>query len=229
MGLAQHVMGAQNVQMVVHLVLLRGNIGKPGTNICAVRGHSNAQGQRMFGITEKPDLAPLDKLAELFHFDPPRWKGHTTVDACKAIVGGESRAFISLGGNFSRAAPETAAMRAAWRKLRLTVQIATKLNRRYVIQGGTAYLLPCLARLEIDTHASGPQAVSIESSVAHSMARVRKRTNLMIVTCIGSEQCGSDRGDIDDRMDGEEIALTHEDMASILGPPLQRPRSAAHP
>ncbi|MBB3309603.1 molybdopterin-dependent oxidoreductase alpha subunit [Rhizobium sp. BK196] len=167
MGLTQHVMGVQNVQMVVNLALLRGNIGKPGANICAVRGHSNVQGQRTVGITEKPDLAPLDKLAELYHFDPPRWKGHGTVDVCKAIREGESQAFISLGGNFLRAAPDTVALEAAWRKLRLTVQIATKLNRSHVIHGEIAYLLPCLGRLEIDTQASGPQAVSIESSVAH--------------------------------------------------------------
>ncbi len=58
-------------------------------------------------------------------------------------------------------------MEAAWRKLRLTVQIATKLNRSHVIHGEVAYLLPCLGRLEIDEQASGPQAVSMESSVAH--------------------------------------------------------------
>ncbi len=33
--------------------------------ISPVRGHSNVQGQRTVGITEKPELVPLDKLAEL--------------------------------------------------------------------------------------------------------------------------------------------------------------------
>jgi len=167
MGLTQHIMGVQNVHMVVNLALLRGNIGKPGANICAVRGHSNVQGQRTVGITEKPGLVPLDKLSALYHFDPPRWEGHTTVDTCKSIIDGKTQAFIGLGGNFLRAAPETAAMEAAWRKLRLTVQVATKLNRSHVIHGEIAYLLPCLGRLEIDEQASGPQAVSMESSVAH--------------------------------------------------------------
>jgi molybdopterin-dependent oxidoreductase alpha subunit len=167
MGLTQHVMGVQNVQMVANLALLRGNIGKPGANICAVRGHSNVQGQRTVGITEKAALVPLDKLAELYHFEPPRWDGHSTVDACQAILKGETRAFVSLGGNFLRAIPDTAAMETAWRKLRLTVQIATKLNRSHLIHGEVAYLLPCLGRLEIDQQATGPQAVSIESSVAH--------------------------------------------------------------
>ena len=167
MGLTQHLMGVQNVHMVANLALLRGNIGKPGANICAVRGHSNVQGQRTVGITEKPGLVPLDKLAELYRFEPPRWTGHTTIEACEAILKGEVTGFISLGGNFIRAVPETEAMEAAWRKLRLTVNIATKLNRNHLIHGEIAYLLPCLGRLEIDEQASGPQAVSIESSVAH--------------------------------------------------------------
>ncbi|MCJ9669658.1 MULTISPECIES: FdhF/YdeP family oxidoreductase [unclassified Neorhizobium] len=167
MGLTQHMMGVQNVHMVVNLALLRGNIGKPGANICAVRGHSNVQGQRTVGITEKPGLVPLDKLSELYHFDPPRWQGHSTVESCKSVLDGETKAFIGLGGNFLRAAPETVAMEAAWRKLRLTVQIATKLNRSHVVHGEVAYLLPCLGRIEVDEQASGPQAVSMESSVAH--------------------------------------------------------------
>jgi len=167
MGLTQHVMGVQNVHMVANLALLRGNIGKPGANICAVRGHSNVQGQRTVGITEKPGLVPLDKLAELYEFEPPRWTGHTTIDACKAILAGEIKAFIGLGGNFIRAIPETEAMEAGWRKIRLTVNIATKLNRSHIIHGEIAYLLPCLGRIEVDEQASGPQAVSMESSVAH--------------------------------------------------------------
>lgn len=166
MGLTQHVMGVENVQMVANLALLRGNIGKPGANICAVRGHSNVQGQRTVGITEKPGLVPLDKLAELYAFEPPREVGRSTVETCEAILSGRARAFVGLGGNFLRAIPETQAVEKAWRKLRLTVQIATKLNRSHVLHGEVAYLLPCLGRIEIDSQASGPQAVSIESSVA---------------------------------------------------------------
>ncbi|RWA66749.1 FdhF/YdeP family oxidoreductase [Mesorhizobium sp.] len=167
MGLTQHLMGVQNVHMVCNLALLRGNIGKPGANICAVRGHSNVQGQRTVGITEKPGLAPLDKLSELYGFEPPRWTGRTTVETCEAIMNGQSRAFIGLGGNFLKAVPDTAAMEEGWRKLRLSVQIATKLNRSHVLHGEIAYLLPCLGRIELDQQATGPQAVSIESSIAH--------------------------------------------------------------
>ena len=71
MGLTQHVHGSQSIAMYVNLLLMRGNIGKQGAGISPVRGHSNVQGQRTVGISEKPELVPLDKLAELLDFEPP--------------------------------------------------------------------------------------------------------------------------------------------------------------
>ncbi len=167
MGVTQHVKGTQSVQMIVNFLLLRGNIGKPGAGVCPIRGHSNVQGQRTVGITEKPELAPLDKLEQQYGFKAPREKGMATVEACESILKGEVKAFIGLGGNFIRAIPDTAAMEEAWRRIPLTVQIATKLNRNHVIHGETSYVLPCLGRIEIDRQASGPQAVSMEDSTAH--------------------------------------------------------------
>jgi molybdopterin-dependent oxidoreductase alpha subunit len=164
MGLTQHRNGVETVQMLSNLLLLRGNIGKHGAGICPVRGHSNVQGQRTVGITEKPELAPLDRLKELYHFEPPRDKGLTTVEACSGVIEGRVKAFISLGGNFVRAVPDTTVIEPAWRKLRLTVNVATKLNRTHLIHGEVAYLLPCLGRLEIDRQSGMEQAVTVEDS-----------------------------------------------------------------
>ena len=82
-------------------------MGKPGAGICPVRGHSNVQGQRTVGITEKPELAPLDALEKRYGFSPPRDKGLNTVEACEGVLKGTVTAFIGLGGNFIRAVPET--------------------------------------------------------------------------------------------------------------------------
>ena len=166
MGLTQHRNGVQNVEMIVNLLLLRGNIGKPGAGVCPVRGHSNVQGQRTVGITEKPELAPLDKLKEQYGFEPPRDKGMNTVEACEAMLARKVPAFVALGGNFLRAVPETVLMEAAWREIPLTVQIATKLNRNHVIHGKASYVLPCLGRIEVDRQAGGEQAVTVEDSTA---------------------------------------------------------------
>ncbi|MBC7801142.1 MAG: FdhF/YdeP family oxidoreductase [Gemmatimonadaceae bacterium] len=167
MGITQHTKGTQTVQMLVNFLLLRGNMGRPGAGICPVRGHSNVQGQRTVGITEKPELAPLDKFEEQYGFKPPRYHGMATVEACEAILKGEVKAFVALGGNFIRAIPDTAMMEDAWRRLPLTVQVATKLNRNHVIHGEVSFVLPCLGRIEVDRQASGEQAVSMEDSTAH--------------------------------------------------------------
>lgn len=166
MGLTQHVKGVDNVRMLVNLLLMRGNIGKPGAGPTPVRGHSNVQGQRTVGITEKTELAPVDKYRELYGFEPPTEKGLDTIEACRGIIDGSVKALVGLGGNFLRAVPETAAMEAAWPRLTLSVQIATKLNRNHLFAGKATYLLPCLGRIERDVQASGPQAVSVEDSTS---------------------------------------------------------------
>jgi molybdopterin-dependent oxidoreductase alpha subunit len=176
MGVTQHEYGVETVKMVVNLLLLRGNIGKEGAGVSPIRGHSNVQGQRTVGISEKSKLVPLDKLKELYGFEPPREDGLTTVDACRAIIDGSVKGFIGLGGNFARAVPERSLMEPAWMKLRLSVQVATKLNRTHLLPGEITYLLPCLGRIDIDEQATGPQAVSMEDSTAciHGSRGMRK-------------------------------------------------------
>jgi molybdopterin-dependent oxidoreductase alpha subunit len=164
MGLTQHKLGIDNVQMLINLLLMRGNIGRPGAGICPVRGHSNVQGQRTVGIAEKVELVPLDAMAERYRFEPPREDGMNTVEVCEAIVAGSVKAFIGLGGNFVRAIPERELMEEKWRDLDLSVQIATKLNRTHLVTARTTYLLPTLVRSEIDEQATGPQIVTMEDS-----------------------------------------------------------------
>ncbi|WP_240530276.1 FdhF/YdeP family oxidoreductase [Novosphingobium sp. PC22D] len=175
MGVTQHVHGSQTIGMLVNLLLMRGNIGREGAGISPVRGHSNVQGQRTVGISEKPELVPLDHLAEQFGFDPPRDKGMNTVEACEGILDGTVQAFVGLGGNFVRAIPEREKMERAWTGMRLTVQIATKLNRSHLINGKVAYLLPCLGRSEEDMQESGPQAVTMEDSLSCIHGSLGKR------------------------------------------------------
>jgi len=166
MGITQHVKGVENVRMIVNLLLMRGNVGKPGAGPTPVRGHSNVQGQRTVGITEKTELVPVEKLEAQYGFKAPREKGLDTVETCRGVIDGSVKAVVGLGGNFLRAVPETEAMEAAWPRLDLSVQIATKLNRNHLFAGKVTYLLPCLGRIEQDVQASGPQAVSVEDSTS---------------------------------------------------------------
>jgi molybdopterin-dependent oxidoreductase alpha subunit len=164
MGITQHREAVRTINMLTNLLLLRGNIGKPGAGICPIRGHSNVQGQRTVGITEKPELVPNDKLKQQYGFEPPTEKGLNTVEACEAVLQGKISAFVMLGGNFVRAIPDHSQLEPAWKGIGLTVQIVTKLNRSAIIHGRQSYLLPCLGRIEIDRQAGGPQSVSVEDS-----------------------------------------------------------------
>ena len=174
MGLTQHVLGEYNIYMLVNLLLMRGNLGRPGAGICPVRGHSNAQGQRTVGIADNPELVPLDRLAEQYGFEPPRERGLHTVEACKGVLNGTVHGFIGLGGNFLRAIPDQSRVIAAWSKLRLTVQIATKLNHSHLVNGEVAYLLPCLGRIERVMENGKPQVLSTEDSTSCIHASVGK-------------------------------------------------------
>src|SRR3546814_13091539 len=49
MGITQHKHSVAPIQMLVNLLLLRGNPGRPGAGACPVRGHSNVHGDRTHG------------------------------------------------------------------------------------------------------------------------------------------------------------------------------------
>ena len=166
MGLTQHRFGVANVQEVVNLLLLRGNLGRPGAGVCPVRGHSNVQGDRTMGIWERPTPAFLDRLGAEFGFEPPRRAGLSTVEAIQAMHAGRARVFVGLGGNFAVATPDTAYTQEALRRCDLTVQISTKLNRSHLVTGREAFVLPCLGRSERDEQAQGLQFVTVEDSMS---------------------------------------------------------------
>jgi len=165
MGLTQHRNAVANIQEIVNLMLLRGQVGKPGAGLCPVRGHSNVQGDRTVGIWERPSAAFLDKLGEVFNFEPPRNHGFDTVRAIHAMHEGQGKVFFALGGNFLSATPDTDFTAAALRRCRLTAHVSTKLNRSHLITGDRALILPCLGRTEIDVQSTGPQFVSTENSM----------------------------------------------------------------
>ncbi|MDB5724173.1 MAG: formate dehydrogenase, alpha subunit [Novosphingobium sp.] len=176
MGLTQHVHGSQAIGMLVNLLLLRGNIGRQGAGCQPIRGHSNVQGQRTVGISEKPELVPLDKLRDLFGFEPPTEKGHNTVEFLDALLAGEARGFVGLGGNLARAVPDQSRVHPAWQSLELTAHVATRLNRTHLLPGKESYILPCLVRSEEDIQAGGSQTVSMEDSFSHIYGSIGRRT-----------------------------------------------------
>lgn len=166
MGITQHRQAVATIREMVNTLLLRGSIGRTGAGVCPVRGHSNVQGDRTMGIWERPPARFLDALEEEFGFRPPGHHGYDVVGAIEAMRRGEVDVFMSMGGNFLSASPDTAATAEALSQTRLTVQVSTKLNRSHLVTGREALILPCLGRTEIDLTGGRPQRVTVEDSMS---------------------------------------------------------------
>ncbi|MFC9079807.1 FdhF/YdeP family oxidoreductase [Streptomyces sp. NPDC057062] len=166
LGLTQHEHGVDTVREIVNLLLLRGNLGREGAGPSPVRGHSNVQGNRTCGIDHRPTAEFLDRLAEVCRIDPPREHGLDTVGTIQAMLRGDVKVFVGMGGNFALAAPDTPVTWAALRNCDLTVQVSTKLNRSHLVHGRQALILPCLARTEKDHQRKGIQSTSVEDSMS---------------------------------------------------------------
>ncbi|KQU70479.1 FdhF/YdeP family oxidoreductase [Phycicoccus sp. Root101] len=164
MGLTQHRNGVATIKEVVNLALAQGNIGREGAGLLPVRGHSNVQGDRTMGIWERPPATFLDALQKEFGFDPPREHGLDVVDSLRGMRDGKVHFFMGLGGNFVQAVSDTDIAIPAMRKVRMTVQVSTKINRSHLVCGETALILPTKGRTEKDIQASGAQWISVEDS-----------------------------------------------------------------
>ncbi|MEO6827756.1 MAG: FdhF/YdeP family oxidoreductase [Microbacteriaceae bacterium] len=165
MGLTQHKKAVPTIKEVINLLLLRGNIGKPGAGASPIRGHSNVQGDRTMGIWEQMPPEFLDALQAEFNFDPPREIGVDAVEGIRAMQRGDIKVWFAVGGNMVAAISDSVAAEAAMQKTELTVQVSTKLNRSHAVIGDEALILPTMGRTEIDLQASGPQFISVEDSV----------------------------------------------------------------
>ena len=165
MGVTQQKNGVDTIKEIVNLTLMKGSIGKAGAGLCPVRGHSNVQGNRTMLIFDKPKQEQLDKLKEVFGFEPPRAHGFDVVDSIKAMHEGKLKVFFAMGGNFLSATPDTTFTADAMRKLKLSVHVSTKLNRSHLVHGEEALILPTLARSDKDTINGEQQFISCENSM----------------------------------------------------------------
>ncbi|VXC18662.1 Putative formate dehydrogenase oxidoreductase protein [Nocardioides sp. AX2bis] len=166
MGITQHHNSVATIKEIVNVALLQGNIGRPGAGLCPVRGHSNVQGDRTMGVWERLPDHFLDAIQGEFGFDPPREHGHDTVQAIREMRDGTVDFFLSMGGNFVSAAPDTEVTAAAMRKVRTVVNVATKLNHSHVTFGRETLLLPPLGRSEKDLTGGVEQRVTVEDSMS---------------------------------------------------------------
>jgi molybdopterin-dependent oxidoreductase alpha subunit len=171
LGVTQQEHGCDTVREILNLLMLRGNLGREGAGPTPIRGHSNVQGNRTCGIDHRPTEEWLTRLDAACDIRAPREHGLDTVTTIRGMLEGSVRVFVSMGGNFALAAPDTEATFAALRNTDLTVQVSTKLNRSHLVHGRAALILPCLGRTERDVQGAGElggaeQGVTVEDSMS---------------------------------------------------------------
>ncbi len=149
MGITHHVHGVENVEAIVNLALLRGMVGRPGTGLMPIRGHSNVQGIGSVGVTPKLKDSIFRGLQENFGIKLPTSSGLDTMACMESAHQGKLQVGICLGGNLYGSNPDAKFAREALAKLRLLVTLSTTLNTGHVqALAAETLILPVLARDE---------------------------------------------------------------------------------
>lgn len=149
MGLTHHVHGVDNILALANLALARGWLGRPGSGLVPIRGHSNVQGVGTCGVSPTVKEAFAAKLEQLYGITVPREPGQDTYASMVAAEAGRISAALLFGGNLFASNPDRAWAGAALRRIPLTCSITTKLNEGHVHgRGQTSIVLPALARDE---------------------------------------------------------------------------------
>jgi molybdopterin-dependent oxidoreductase alpha subunit len=158
MGLTHHAHGVDNILAFCNIALARGWLGKPGSGLLPIRGHSNVQGVGSVGVAPSLKKAFALKLEELYDIHIPPEPGQHTYASMVAAQEGHIDAALMLGGNLYGSNPDSQWTRAAMQNIPFTVYISTKLNEGHFHgRGKTCIILPTLARDE------EPQATTQES------------------------------------------------------------------
>ena len=90
-----------------------------------------------------PSEAFLERMDAACGITSPREHGVDVVEAIKQMNDGDVDLFFCMGGNFISATPDTQVTANGLNKVKLTVQVSTKLNRSHLVTGETALI--CLA------------------------------------------------------------------------------------
>jgi molybdopterin-dependent oxidoreductase alpha subunit len=158
MGITHHANGVENVQAIANLALLRGMVGKPGSGLMPIRGHSNVQGMGSVGVTPSLKKAVFDALESRLDVSLPTEAGLDTMACMEASAEGAMKVAINLGGNLYGSNPDASFAASAMRNLDLTVYLSTTLNTGHAWGAGAqSIILPVLARDE------EPEATTQES------------------------------------------------------------------
>lgn len=156
MGITQHAHGSDTVRALVNLALLREYVGRVGTGLMPIRGHSGVQGGAEMGAysTAFPGGKTIDAesarhFSELWNFPVPDRPGMTTVEMLEAARDGKLDALYAIGGNFLETMPDPERIEEGLAKLPLRIHSDIVLTNQMLVEPAeTVFLLPARTRYE---------------------------------------------------------------------------------
>ncbi len=147
MGLTHHVHGTDNIRALGNLALARGFLGRPGTGLMPIRGHSNVQGVGSMGVSPTLKKAFADELERRYRVTVD--SGQDTHASIRAAHAGDVDVAVLVGGNLWGSNPDAAWAAEAMQRIGTTISLTTKLNPGHFHGNGrTALILPVFARDE---------------------------------------------------------------------------------
>jgi molybdopterin-dependent oxidoreductase alpha subunit len=170
MGLTQYEFGVDNVRMVVSWALARGMIGRPGTGVMPIRGHSGVQGSAECGADPEKLPGPVGLEAEhIARFESawghaiPREKGLRAAELLDRAGQAGLDVLYLIGGNHLETMPDRKHAKRALERVKLRVHQDIVLNTSTLLEAEEAVLvLPAQTRYE---QRSGGTSTSTERRI----------------------------------------------------------------
>ncbi|MGL5941289.1 MAG: FdhF/YdeP family oxidoreductase [Waterburya sp.] len=159
MGITQQQNGVDNVSSIANTALMTGNVGRLGTGLMPVRGHSNVQGFGSMGVTVRLKQEIQQSLEKLLGRSLSRVPGYDTQALIAAADRGEVDTLICVGGNLYGANPDSQKVRQALGKIKTIIYLATKPNLGHFhgLAQQHTIVIPVLNRFE------NPHKTTVES------------------------------------------------------------------
>lgn len=129
MGITQHITGTENVKTIANLLMLTGNLGRPGTGFAPLRGQNNVQGACDMGALPVvfPGYQRVDNPSLRKKFEKAWGKrlsekpGLTVTEMFQAAEDGELKALYVMGENPMLSEPDLNHAKRAVAKLEMLV------------------------------------------------------------------------------------------------------------
>lgn len=188
MGITQHRDAVDGVRAIVNLGLARGNVGRDGSGLMPIRGHSGVQGGAEMGAyaTALPGGVPVDPpgaalLEERWGFAVPDRPGRTAPETLDAAAAGELDVLWSSGGNFLEVLPDPRAVEAALERVPLRVHQDVMISSQMLVDGDDVILLPVATRYEQEgggTETTTERRVVFSPEIPRQVAEARSEWRL---------------------------------------------------